>query len=698
MMRHVGGRWARVLGFAGAGVAALGVSIWMLRRLKFGDVDPLSAGIGFVSLLVGVAALVVSVRAWRMQQVDVASLAGRLAAAVLSREQRARRQLLGDPGRTIDVRFDLRPAPAHNAEQAARQGSLSEVADYYRKLRPARMVITGAPGAGKTVLAVELMMMLLQSLRPADPVPVRLSATSWKLSDDDLAPSPGIDAQAMQRWLVTHLMDVYQLSPKSAQSLVDANRILPVIDGLDELDATDKPGYASRAGQALQVLNAFQRYRDRAALIVTCRSGQYEALTDDRAWVQDAARVEIRPVSVAQARTFITARAVDVGRWQTVLDRIDGDRRGPLAAGLATPWRLTLAATVYEQRDRAGGFPRDPHELTSPDMDGAEKVRDHLLELFIPAALHGITGWRPNPARTHSWLAVLAAYLYHNARTGRSLGGRPLSATDIVLHELWPLAGDRRPRIVGVAMLAVIWAGAFPIMLAYVPVSLSTRQLLFGVGVPALSSAWVANRSWSTLWPPPKRLNLARLLTSLGGREAAVKVEVTTVATAGLAFGLVSGLVFGPVVGLVFGLAFGLVTGLVTGLLTGLAEDAEIGVKDPQLIVRDDLTAGLVSGLVAGLASGLVLGLVFGPITGLAFGLVVMLTLGLALAQGGGPAGWRYIAFLLCTRRRSGRWLPWRLGRFLDACYRAGLLRIAGNGYQFRHRELQDYLARHPLP
>jgi hypothetical protein len=42
--------------------------------------------------------------------------------------------------------------------------------------------------------------------------------------------------------------------------------------------------------------------------------------------------------------------------------------------------------------------------------------------------------------------------------------------------------------------------------------------------------------------------------------------------------------------------------------------------------------------------------------------------------------------------------LPWRLGRFLHACYQAGILRIAGSAYQFRHRELQDHLATNSSP
>jgi hypothetical protein len=54
----------------------------------------------------------------------------------------------------------------------------------------------------------------------------------------------------------------------------------------------------------------------------------------------------------------------------------------------------------------------------------------------------------------------------------------------------------------------------------------------------------------------------------------------------------------------------------------------------------------------------------------------------------------RYLVFLLLTRRWSGHWLPFRMGQFLEWCCEVGLMRRAGVAYQFRHRELQDYLAR----
>ncbi|MEU9625020.1 MULTISPECIES: hypothetical protein [unclassified Streptomyces] len=76
-----------------------------------------------------------------------------------------------------------------------------------------------------------------------------------------------------------------------------------------------------------------------------------------------------------------------------------------------------------------------------------------------------------------------------------------------------------------------------------------------------------------------------------------------------------------------------------------------------------------------------------GGLTGrIIVGLVVM------LAGGFVGAARRYGVFLLCSRGK----LPFRLGVFLDWAVTAGLLRYNGPGYQFRHRELQQWLTQHP--
>ncbi|MES9510115.1 hypothetical protein ABWJ92_27475 [Streptomyces sp. NPDC000609] len=59
----------------------------------------------------------------------------------------------------------------------------------------------------------------------------------------------------------------------------------------------------------------------------------------------------------------------------------------------------------------------------------------------------------------------------------------------------------------------------------------------------------------------------------------------------------------------------------------------------------------------------------------------------------GGPMA-MYTCWLLINCRR----LPFRLSRFLEWSRAAGLIRVTGAACQFRHREFQEWLTRHPVP
>ncbi|MFF1566885.1 hypothetical protein ACFVY1_25745 [Streptomyces sp. NPDC058293] len=667
--------------------AAVGtVAAWGLPGLKQGDVDPVSAAIGLMGLAVAGWSGWMSWRGLRHQESDAVAMAGRLAQAVLRAETEARTQLLGGDGTTIDVRFDFRPAAARNAAGAAMEGRLSEVVNYYRRLRPGRLVITGAPGAGKTVLALELLLALLEERRPEDPVPVRLPLASWDLLPEDPVPvrlplafwdlltashrgtvpstgaghTPGDAVKVVRAWVCRHLVDTYRgISPTAAAALMDAGLILPVLDGLDEMDAGDTPGYGSRARQALDVLNAFQRGRAKASLVLTCRSGQYQALEALEVWAQDAARVEIGRISPAQARLYIRQRVGSSARWQGVLDTLDRPSPSPLARALSTPWRLTVAVTVHEQRDLDGAYLHSPRDLIRPELGSDRAVRDHLLKLFLQDATARHRAPRSDTYtadQVRAWLGVLAAYLNTNAATGRTVAGRALSGTDLTLHELWPVAGSHRPRIAHLALVAGVFLGGAALGIWGFGIKLSGGAVLtMAVALSALGLTYVF------AWPVPSRLDLGRLRTPQGQRTAA--------------FWLASMLM--PSVGLPF--------------LGGRVAEGTLSVVDPRVLVRISLTSGLVVGLGAGLV--FVLGATefaagSAPIT---VGIVVGIMLAPA-AGSVGSAGMRYLSLLLCTRR-GPRALPWRLGRFLQWATHAGLLRGAGIAHQFRHRELQDWLA-----
>ena len=691
-----GGRWYGISALAFL-MTAGGVAWLYLPRTSAGPFDPASAVIALTGLAVSITTLWLGVLTQRQADMDVTVVAGRLAVAVRQAESEARRQLLGGYDQAIDVQFSFRPAPAHDIAGAARRGSLQGVVPYYRKLRLRRLVITGAAGSGKTVLAVELILGLLDERSADDPVPVRMSAA---LLDVGLPSST-----AMQDWLAGHLRQTYGLSRTAAEQLVAARKVLPVVDGLDEMDAADQPGFSSRVGQAIRACNAYLDGSQKGEMVLTCRIDQYGALEQASEWVRNAAHVQLRPVDVTAAREFLTRRVADESRWRPVLDAMRRPRNSVLASALSTPWRLAVAATVYEARDPISGkYARDPADLVKPQLATEEQIRDHLLSLLIPVAVQAHGGRHP-AYRVHQWLGVLATYLDANtptlSRPARVINGRSLSGTDLVLHELWAVAGPRAPRAITAGLIAVIGLGFTAWQIIRGPLSfthpagigagyLSTFGLLASAAVAgAVAYAWTAwPRVTAISFRRLKRQHRQHLMLVLGGWLAA-----------GLAFGLAFGLLDG--LGLGFGLAAGFALGAAGGLWFWLQIYDDYAITGPRETVRNGLAVGLAVGLAGGLGVGLGAGrtlwlsdrLGYGLAGGIAYGLTFGLTVWLAV----GLVGWRYIALLCISRRWNARWLPFLLGSFLKWCYDAGLIRVAGIAYQFRHRELQDYLARNPI-
>jgi hypothetical protein len=708
-----------VIGVLGFGLAA--ALLWrVMPDAAVGDIDPFSAVVGVAGLVVGVGSSYLAIRAQRWQETNVAELTVRLADAVRQAEQEQRSRLLGEHDRTIDVVFDVRPSPAHGEPPPRTTGTLSDVVAFYTELRSRRLVVTGAPGAGKTVLAVDLVLGLLEERAPDDPVPMRIPAASWDTT------------RPVQEWLARHLVDTYRQTPAAAAAVVRAHKVLPVIDGLDELDSDAEPGYGSPTARAVTALNGYLHGRRKAAVVLTCRNGQYEALEGVQVWLQDAVQVQIRPVDAAEARRFVLDRAIDPQRWQPVLDAIDSDPDGPLALGLSTPWRLTLAAIIYEQRDPGtGAFRRQPAELIEADLDTANAVRDHLLGLFIPTVTQ-LHGGRYRADRVERWLTVLARYLERNTAAASMIvryldtepdrgaalpalprlvagaaswpadagdpgvallnefpdersarrwladylgaasarNGPAVPGLNLVLHQLWPIAGFRRPRTVTLALSAVPLAAALSV--AYLIGARIAYIVLF--------AAYVAYKSFEVTWPRPERRDPRRLFTSAGRSTAIFGATLF-----GVGMGLTGLLIGGPV-----GLAIGGVLGLGMGVSIATEQRDTIGVTDPRDLLRGTVGSAVGSGLSLGVISWLLWsGL---PGNGVGAGVAY----GTTAAVWVGAAAFRYLALLLCTRRWSRHPLPWRLGRFLGWCYGAGLIRVAGIGYEFRHRELQDYLARRP--
>ncbi|MFI5534204.1 NACHT domain-containing protein [Kitasatospora sp. NPDC051853] len=647
----------------------------------------------------------------------------RIAGRVLADETEQVSRLLGPGGHRIDLVFRCLPEPANNAVGAPKQGSLRDAQTFYLGLRPARLVITGDAGAGKTLLAVHLILALLSNRSRSGPVPVRFSMADWP---------PGLP---LRRWLTEQVADRFAgegISRRRAASLIERRRILPVLDGLDEMDAADTPLARSRAYQALEELNSYQDAQGSAPVVLTCRTEVYERLAALQVRMRDAARIRIEAVSTVEAVSYLTDRTADPQRWQPVLRHLRTPEPGPLAAVLNTPWRLNLAATVYEQRDAELAYRRDPADLLA--FTSAEQAGEHLLELYLPSASaqHPTAPDRYPVEDTRRWLGVLAA---------GSTAGTPGPATDLYLYELWQLMPWRvrtaelllvllwvallcgwawlaEPVAIRIwmanAVLLVVPLGLRACKRRLVPRAAQLGRLGTLAGLRLMGRRLVGAGTAGCLIG----LFMAGFVTlagALGGLldkpempELPNPLAVMAVATAAcVGIGLPAGLLFGILIGLTGPVAWESTAVPLTRFgeyaraewWRKLTYGRSVGTvvqprPDPHLAIRDDLLVGFVFAPVV-LLFGVSLAIkglraaTHGPpltLEALAVFLVLGLLAGLYFLTG---TGRRYLVFLLCARGK----LPWRLGRFLRWAYGAGLLRVSGAAYQFRHRELQNWLS-----
>lgn len=642
---------------------------WVAQHLRHGQ-SPVDAAtlIGLPVALLGLAAAVVALR----KPVDgsaadlTRSWAATLARQVKTGEGQAWRQLLGNDTKPINLTYTtLRPAGNRDAVappsgrmlggQDPGAAPAPDIAAYYRDVQPQRLVITGGPGAGKTTLALELMLALVEKRDTDDPVPVRISLAGWDTESHSLA-----------TLLTRHLVAVYDWPEQQAEMLVEHGRVLPVLDGLDEMDpargdGTSDPA-APRARAVLAALNARLEGRVAGPFVLTCRSDHYLALAEDPVLV-DAACVTIEPVAAPAAIAYLAGRARDASRWQSLLTRLRDDPDGPLARLLSTPWRLGLVATVHH---RAG----DPAQLLA--YDDPDSLDAHLLARYVPAA----TALAPGPRRyapddVHRWLHRLAAHSQD--------GGH----TDLVPYELWPMAGRARVRRAEAELLTL------PILL-FALVRWVVHPELLAVATIA-GFTLLPGRAARRDAPLPQRLSLGALLSQ--SRSEVVSAAVGGVLT-GLAAGLGVGYAYSPRAGVLSGVVFGLVIAVAGMLMLGSV--APPTAATPRGVLRGDLVYGLTIGISTGLGLGFATWianryLLPGPLdallTGAAFGLAV----GLMNFHG---VAVRHMVFVLC----AWRIMPHRPVAFMEWACGAGLLRQAGPAYQFRHRELHIWLAAHPDP
>ncbi|MFG3522029.1 NACHT domain-containing protein [Nocardia nova] len=616
----------------------------------------------------GISSLVkpVVAQVWRRWWPDTSkaalgALADELAGRVRRQEERLRNQLRAGPGEFMHVEFTAvvaRPHPAGTIESA----EVSEIATYFDLLpTPKRMVMLGEPGAGKTVAATHLVLGLLDARRDLpdarrseEPVPVRINAAGWD------------GTQAFSQWLITRLGYDYQLGARIVRALIEAGLILPVLDGLDEMDPEHTDGSKARA--ALDRLNETP-WKNRP-VVVACRSTEFEQLAHrgrDNG-LHGAASLTLKPFSPDQIGDYLRAYRQSIGAtapaWDAVAAHLNDQPHGPLAVALHTPWILALAAnTLHHDPDTAAQF---------SDCLDSDAVRDLLFAAQIPAAIAGTD--RTGPYRSYTedtvrtWLLSLARCLDHRRNTGRD-------GTTIRLDQIGAIAGSGLVRL-----LSGLTVGLAAGLAAGLGFGLGGRPVLgLAVGLTCGLAAGLG------LGLPEDQLaeRIAWRVPGLSRWRGVLAVGLAS----GVATALAAGFMDGFAVGTAVGLAAGLVVVVAAGLTTSDKDKLRMSVDGTQLIRGDIQTAtlaGAFSGIAIGISNGVVLGL------GLPFAIMTGIMTGIMVGLIMGTASTRYFIAALVFRFTSTFSSRPRL--FLDWARRGGLLRVTGTAYQFRHETYRLWL------
>lgn len=276
---------------------------------------------------------------------------------------------IGDP----DVAPAFPPLPGYSRvteEQLRAGGARGELFAVYAGIASGRVVVVGAPGAGKTGAAILLLLDALEHRDRVDekdqvrvPVPVLLTTHGWDPT-----------TCSVRDWLAARLVALYPLfqhrgGQAEAAALVGAGAVALILDGLDEMDVAWRPA-------ALQALS------DAPFRVVALTRSEEMVQAADVAWLAGSVAVQLRDVTGPQAADYLHGARTGPAPagWPQLLTHLRRNPDSVLTRGLSTPLTLSLVRDTYRAGDDVGGL------LDATRWRSSDDLAQHLIAGVLPDA------------------------------------------------------------------------------------------------------------------------------------------------------------------------------------------------------------------------------------------------------------------------------------------------------------------------
>jgi predicted NACHT family NTPase len=252
-----------------------------------------------------------------------------------------------------------------------------------------KLLILGAPGSGKTTTQLELAQALIKRAeeQPDYPVPVLFNLSSWK-----------DDRQSLADWLVAELKSKYGVSTKLGKEWVVNHQLLPMLDGLDELEP-------QRQELCVYVINQFLASETRPLSLVVCsRSEEYSNYATQ---LQLNGAIYLQSLTNNQICDYLTSINY-IKLWSTISSDLD------LLELVKTPLLLSITVLAFQEISV-----EEWQHLTST----ADRIQ-YLLDAYVGRMLTReftskayLKNKPPNARQTRMWLVWLAQQMQRESKT-----------------------------------------------------------------------------------------------------------------------------------------------------------------------------------------------------------------------------------------------------------------------------------------
>ncbi|WP_126552490.1 NACHT domain-containing protein [Dictyobacter kobayashii] len=428
------------------------------------------------------------------------------------------------------------------------------------------LLILGEPGAGKTTLLLDLLRELIKraEIDSTLPIPVIFNLSAWAEKRPPFAD-----------WLIEELMTKYQVPQKLAAEWIQYDHIVPLLDGLDEVEEAFRTA-------CIEAINGYRQEHGLLSMVVCSRKTDY--LSQSARIILNSA-VVVQPLAAQQIDSYISQAGPELEAMDYALKH---DTH--LQEMASNPLMLTILALSY----------RDMPLEEVLAMKSLETSRNAIFEKYVERLLlqQNTTDEHFTPQQTKRWLGWLAEQLTQHSQTEfyiermqpdwlcndtirhhyRHVVVRLIFSLEIIIiSALFSLLrGGRIGPISGVGVGLLGWLGSGPGNSALGWMAPGLGGGLEGGGSLGIIIATVTLLVTLLIDRPIPKLSWRMFWHSLSqGIQKGLFIGAAVGIVSCVLFGLDSNWNNGLYRGMGMGLFSGLLIGLMTGLITGLRYDSQ---------------------------------------------------------------------------------------------------------------------------